>query len=47
MKIKDSIINLINKLFKANKSNKPEIIKRKKIINKFGYPVYTEDQAPK
>jgi hypothetical protein len=47
MKIKSSIINLINKLFKANKSNKPEIIKRKKIINKFGYPVYTEDKAPK
>jgi hypothetical protein len=47
MKIKDSIINLINKLLKGNKSNKPKIIKRKKIINKFGYPVYTEDKAPK
>lgn len=47
MKIKSSIINLINKLLKANKSNKPEIKRRKKIINKFGYPIYTEDKAPK
>lgn len=47
MKIKSSIINLINKLLKGNKSNKPEIKRRKKIINKFGYPVYTEDKEAK
>lgn len=47
MKIKSSIINLINKLLKGNKSNKPEIKRRKKIINKFGYPVYIEDKEAK
>lgn len=41
-KILKSISKLIKEKFNNNKKESPEIIKRKKIINKYGYPIYQD-----
>lgn len=41
-KILKSISKLIKEKFNLNKKESPQIIKRKKIINKYGYPIYQD-----
>jgi hypothetical protein len=41
-KILNTISKLIKEKFNNNKKESPQIIKRKKIINKYGYPIYQD-----
>tara|TARA_R110002020_G_scaffold180152_4_gene374314 strand:+ start:6561 stop:6704 length:144 start_codon:yes stop_codon:yes gene_type:complete len=44
-KILKSISKLIKEKFNNNKKESPKIIKRKKIINKYGYPIYQDRES--
>tara|TARA_B110000305_G_C19374628_1_gene606295 strand:+ start:873 stop:1043 length:171 start_codon:yes stop_codon:yes gene_type:complete len=43
-KLKVKFLNLFSNKLNKKTSESPQIIKRKKIINKFGYPVYTDKE---
>ena len=44
-KILKSISELIKEKFNLNKKESPQIIKRKKIVNKYGYPIYQDRES--
>ena len=41
-KILNTISKLIKEKFNLNKKESPQIKRRKKIINKYGYPIYQD-----